>query len=65
MKDAEKNIARPIEILVGLRSIATFLKISSEKIRDMEQDGAPMFRDASGVLRAEKAELWTWWKEKD
>lgn len=62
---AEVFIPRPVEILVGVRSIAAFLKVSQEKVRDMEQKGAPIHRDEFGIARAEKAELWAWWYKTD
>lgn len=59
---AQMEIIRPVEILVGIRALCAFLKVSAEKIREMESRGAPVIRDASGVMRAEKAELWDWLK---
>ncbi|MDL2315693.1 hypothetical protein LJC59_01230 [Desulfovibrio sp. OttesenSCG-928-A18] len=54
------SIPRPVEILVGVRAIAGFLKLSQGTVRRMEKKGAPITRDANNVMRAEKAELWIW-----
>lgn len=62
LQSEQAAVARPVELLVGVRAIAAFLKVSTDKVREMEQSGAPMVRDSAGVLRAEKAELWGWWK---
>lgn len=61
MSEQEMVIARPVEILKGTRAIANFLQISLSEVQDMEMQGAPISR-RNGVLRAEKAELWAWWK---
>lgn len=58
-------IVRPVELLVGVRAIAAFLKVSQAKARVYAQSGAPVARDERGVLRAEKAELWAWCRERD
>ena len=55
------GVARPVEILRGLRDIAAFLRVKQEAVLDMEKQGAPIFR-YNGMLRAEKAELWEWLK---
>ncbi len=56
-------IARPVEILTGIRAVAAFMKISQEKVREIAQvKDSPLFRDENGVIRCEKAELWEWWK---
>jgi hypothetical protein len=56
------EIARPVEILVGRREIAVFLRVSKDEVSRMETGGAPILRDRHGVMRAEKAELWAWWR---
>lgn len=60
-----RTIIRPVEVLVGIRAIAAFLKVSQEKVRGMELAGAPIHRDEAGVARAEKAELWAWWGRRE
>ncbi|MCC8193669.1 MAG: hypothetical protein LIP28_03375 [Deltaproteobacteria bacterium] len=54
-------VARPVEVLVGAREMAAFLKISKDRVRGLERLGAPVIRDSSGIMRAEKYELWRWW----
>lgn len=54
-------VIRPVEVLVGLRAIAAFLRLSHGKVREIEKMGAPINRDDAGVMRAEKFELWEWW----
>ena len=56
------HLLRPVELLVGVRSIAGFLRVSQRKVLEMQSRGAPISRDETGVVRAEKAELWHWWK---
>jgi hypothetical protein len=57
------RLLRPIELLVGVRSIAAFLHLSQRKVMEIKDRGAPISRDEeTGVVRAEKAELWHWWK---
>jgi hypothetical protein len=56
------RLLRPVELLVGVRSIAGFLRVSQRKVLEMHGRGAPISRDETGVVRAEKAELWHWWK---
>ncbi len=56
------QIPRPVEILKGSRAIAVFLGIRREEIGELEKLGAPIIRDTNKRLRAEKAELWQWWK---
>ena len=53
---------RPVELLVGSRAIAKFLRISNSRVLAMEKQGAPIMRDQTGVMRAEKWELWGWWR---
>ncbi len=52
--------SHPVELLVGVRAIARFLKISNRRALSMEKQGAPIVRDEKGVVRAEKGELWEW-----
>lgn len=51
------------EILTGCRRIASFLHVRQTSVREYEQRGAPIFRDANGWMRAEKAELTAWVKK--
>jgi hypothetical protein len=51
---------RPVELLVGTRAIARFLKVGNDRVLAMERQGAPIARDVTGTLRAEKAALWEW-----
>ena len=53
---------RPVELLVGMRAIARFLRISDRRVLDMEKRGAPIVRDGKGVLRTEKTEIWSWFR---
>ncbi|MDL2267160.1 hypothetical protein LJC46_04135 [Desulfovibrio sp. OttesenSCG-928-G15] len=62
MKKQDQAISRPVELLVGMREIAAFLRVSHTSVRDMLKNGAPILRDEVGTLRAEKAELWEWKK---
>jgi hypothetical protein len=62
MNEETQRLVRPIELLVGLRSIAGFLRVSQRKVLDIKDRGAPISRDETGVMRAEKAELWHWWR---
>lgn len=57
-----RSAFRPVELLVGMRSIARFLRISNARVLSMEKQGAPITRDEGGVMRAEKWELWGWWR---
>ncbi len=57
------EISRPLEILVGVRSIALFLKISQRRALQLDKEGAPVCRDETGTFRAEKSELWQWWRD--
>ena len=62
MNEHEKPaIARPVEILKGTRAIANFLQISLSEVQDLIRQGAPLHL-RQGTWRAEKAELWEWWK---
>ena len=49
-----------VEVLTGIRAIARFLSVSNRSVTVMEKRGAPVSRDKSGTLRAEKGELWRW-----
>lgn len=53
--------APPLEILRGLREIAAFLQISHAEVLELENSGAPIVR-RKNVLRAEKRELWSWFR---
>lgn len=57
-----RQIVRPVEILKGVRSIAAFLGVSQAEVLRLESMGAPM-RRKNNIIRAEKAELWYWWKQ--
>ena len=57
-----RQIVRPVEILKGVRSIAAFLGVSQAEVLRLESRGAPM-RRKNNIIRAEKAELWEWWKQ--
>ena len=62
MNEHEKPaIARPVEILKGSRAIAAFLQIALSEVADIADQGAPL-NQYNGIWRAEKAELWEWWK---
>lgn len=54
--------APPLEILRGLRDIAAFLQISHREVLELENSGAPIVRHKN-ILRAEKRELWSWFRE--
>lgn len=56
--------SRPLELLVGIRAITAFLHVSNRKMPQLLQEKAPISRDEAGVLRAEKTELWEWWKKR-
>lgn len=56
--------ARPLEVLVGVRAIARFLKVSNRAVLAMEERGAPIVRDERNWLRAEKNTLWAWYVRK-
>ena len=56
-----RPIVRPVEVIKGVRGIATFLGIRYDEVVDLENAGAPINRDAKNHLRAEKLELWQWW----
>lgn len=58
----ETPISRPVEIVYGYANIATTLRTSVQKVRDIMDFGAPILLD-KGRPKAEKAELWTWYKE--
>ena len=61
MKTSE--ISRPVEVLRGTGNIAERFGVKSEAIREMERQGAPIYRyGASQVRICDVAELWTWWK---
>ena len=53
--------SNPPEILRGLREIAAFLHISHAEVLELENEGAPIVR-RKNILRAEKSELWEWFK---
>lgn len=52
-----------VEILTGIRAIARFLRVGNGRILAMEKRGAPVVRDEKGVMRAEKGEMWKWFKK--
>ena len=56
--------ARPLEVLVGVRAIARFLKVSNHAVLTMEKRGAPIVRNEKNSLRAEKNTLWAWYVRK-
>ena len=53
---------RAVEILNGLEDIARLFAVSPRRVRAWEQMGAPVYRDFKGVARAERLELWEWFK---
>ena len=53
---------RTVELLVGIRGIARFLRVSNRKVQKLAGQGAPVSKDVKGVMRAEKKELWDWWR---
>ena len=58
----ERPVTRIVEVIRGQRRIAAFLGIRRGRVAQLAAAGAPIFRDAeTGVLRAEKSELWSWW----
>ncbi len=50
-----------LEIVRGYRNLARYLRTSEARIHDLINRGAPIALDAR-VPRAEKAELWDWYK---
>ena len=64
MSTNKDQIVRPVELLRGIRELAFFLRVSPSNILRFEKEGAPIFRTAGNQLRAEKSELWQWWKNK-
>ncbi len=60
----QHEINRPLELLIGIRAIALFLKISHRRALRLEFEGAPILRDETGTARTEKTELWLWWKSR-
>lgn len=57
------DVARPVELLVGIRDISRFLRVSTGRVKALAERGAPLTRDVAGVTRAEKTELWQWYRE--
>lgn len=55
-------IVRPVEIVRGARDIGKVICVGEGKVKDLEKAGAPIVRDFNGVPRADKAELWEWFK---
>lgn len=53
---------RAVEVLNGLEDIARLFAVSPRRVRAWEQMGAPVYRDFKGVARAERLELWEWFK---
>ena len=53
---------RPVELLNGLDEIAGLFAVSPRRVRTWERLGAPLYRDQKGVARAERLELWEWFK---
>jgi hypothetical protein len=53
---------RAVEILNGLEDIARLFAVSPRRVRAWERMGAPVYRDLKGVARAERLELWEWFK---
>lgn len=53
-----------LEVLVGVRAIARFLKVGNDRVLIMEKRGAPIVRDEKGRLRVEKNALWKWYVKK-
>ena len=51
---------RTLEVIVGVRAIARFLRVSNHSVLSMEKRGAPILRDEKGKLRVEKNALWDW-----
>ena len=54
--------APSLEIVRGLREIGDFLHISHKEVLELESGGAPIVR-RKNILRAEKRELWDWFRE--
>lgn len=57
------------DVLIGIRSVAYFLGVRKEKVREYEERGAPIYRDERGWMIAEKGNLSAWvqkniWKQK-
>lgn len=50
-------------VLRGYREIGRFLRISHAKAVRLADLGAPVVRDKKDVLRANREELWGWYKE--
>lgn len=57
-------IIRPVEVLVGFRSLGLAFGHNADTVRQWERQGAPIVRDGRGIPRADKAELWEWYKQK-
>lgn len=61
-KQISTQITRPVEVVYGYNNIATALRTSVQKVRGIIELGAPIVMD-DGRPKAEKAELWGWYKE--
>lgn len=51
------------EILKGYEEIRKFLRISTNKARNLADMGAPVVVDKIGRPRANKQELWHWFQQ--
>lgn len=54
---------RPIEIVMGYRNIADVLRCGVDKVKTFVHQGAPIYLDKKGAPRAEKTEIWEWYKK--
>lgn len=62
-------IPRPVDVARGWDAIAKALRVSRDAVRSMclhspgiLHDGCPIVLDHTGTPRADKAELWAWYK---
>lgn len=56
-------VVRPVEILRGVNEISKFLRCDKREVSRMAQEkSSPVVRDRNGIYRADKAEVWEWFK---
>ena len=60
---SSSNIARPVRILRGFKELASALRTSQERIRNMVEEGAPIYFEGP-CPKSEYAELWTWYSKR-
>lgn len=59
----EEILHRPVEVLRGYRAIAEAFCHNASAVREWRKMGAPIYLDSRKIPRAEKGEMWEWYKK--